>query len=461
MKSAYAGALAVTALFAGIVGGHPLSKFTLGIKVYGLLTLNSELKRDLVTEVVYTTVTVANVIVWVDENGVPYETTTMDLTTTIDTTATSTSVTTSTVDVVTTSSALPLLVVTPAAVATSKLIESPAVVAPSSSAAAEPSIAPSPSPTPAPAPSSQAPPPPPPPPPAPSSQAPPPPPPAPTPEKPAVEAPSSPPKAASNDRFPVGVTYDPFKVGGCKTEEEITNEMNNMKDFGIIRIYGMGCNVIPLTVKAAKANNQKIMAGVYRSADPNNNENIETVVSVLSNAIKQYAGGDWSIISAVSVENEKVNSKQMTVSDVIDAIQNARDALRSAGYNGPVGAVETAPATIDNPSICAESDLAMVNIHAFFDTHASAKDAGSFVQGQVDMVKKACPNKRVIITESGWPHQGDSHDNAVASPEAQKTAMDSIRAQFNGDVFLFNAFDSNWKTDDAYTHNAEKYWGIL
>jgi exo-beta-1,3-glucanase (GH17 family) len=459
MKSALAGALAAGALFAGIVDGHPLSKFTLRIKVCGLLTLSSELKRDLVTELVYTTVTVANVIVWVDENGVPYDTTTVDLATTIATTVMDASVTTSTIDVVTPSSALPSLVITPAAVATSKSIDFPAVVAPSSSVAAEPSVAPSPSPTPAPASSSQAPPPPPPP--APSSEAPPPPPLAPTPEKPVVATPSSPPKAASNDRFPVGVTYDPFKVGGCKTEEEITNEMNNMKDFGIIRIYGMGCNIIPLTVKAAKANNQKIMAGVYRSADPNNNENIETVVSVLSNAIKQYAGGDWSIISVVSVENEKVNSKQMTVSDVIDAIRNARDALRSAGYDGPVGAVETAPATIDNPSICAESDLAMVNIHAFFDTHTSAKDAGSFVQGQVDMVKKACPNKRVIITESGWPHQGDSHDNAVASPEAQKTAMDSIRAQFNGDVFLFNAFDSYWKTDDAYTHNAEKYWGIL
>jgi exo-beta-1,3-glucanase (GH17 family) len=416
-----------------------------------LLTSGSELKRDLVTEVVYSTVTIANVIVWVDENGVPYETTTMDLATTIATAVPDASVTTSTIEVVTTSSALPSLVVTPAAVAMSKPIDPSPIIAPSS-AAAEPSVAPSLSPTPAP--SSQAPPPPPAP--APSSQAPPPPAP-----KPAVAEPSPAPKAASNDRFPVGVTYDPFKVGGCKTDDEITNELNDMKDFGIIRIYGMGCNVIPLTVKSAVAHNQKVMAGIYRGADPNNNENIETVISTLADAIKQYAGGDWSIVSVVSVENEKVNTKEMTVSEVVDAIQNARDTLRSAGYNGPVGAVETAPSMIDNPSICAESDLAMVNIHAFFDTHASAEDAGSFVQGQVDMVKKACPNKRVVITESGWPHQGDSHDNAVASPEAQKAAMASIRAKFDGDVFLFNAFDSEWKTDDSYTHNAEKWWGIM
>ena len=177
--------------------------------------------------------------------------------------------------------------------------------------------------------------------------------------------------------------------------------------------------------------------------------------------MNEYNGGNWDIISLVSVENERVNARAMTASDAQGTIEEARTAFRKAGYNGPVGAVETVPAVIDNPGICASSDLVMVNIHAWFDPNTEAKDAGKFVKSEVARVKAACGNKHVVVTESGWPHQGDSHDKAVASPDAQKAAIASIRAEFNSDLFLFHAFDTLWKTDDASTFNAEKYWGML
>ena len=151
----------------------------------------------------------------------------------------------------------------------------------------------------------------------------------------------------------------------------------------------------------------------------------------------------------------------MTVSQVVDAINSARSQLRAKGYNGPVGAVETAPAMMDNPAICDASDIVMCNIHAFFDRNTQASDAGPFVKGQVNRVKAACGNKRVVITESGWPHQGNANGAAVSSPENQRKAIDSIRASFNSDMFLFSAFDSGWKTDSAFTFNAERHWGII
>lgn len=181
----------------------------------------------------------------------------------------------------------------------------------------------------------------------------------------------------------------------------------------------------------------------------------------MAGAVKQYNGGNWDIFGLVSVENERVNAKAMTASDAQSTIEQARKALRQAGYNGPVGAVETAPAVIDNPGVCTTSDVVMVNIHAWFDPNTKAADAGKFVKSEIARVKKACGGKHVVVTESGWPHQGDNHDQAVASPEAQKAAISSIRAEFSSDLFLFNAFDTLWKSDDASTFNAEKYWGVL
>ena len=198
------------------------------------------------------------------------------------------------------------------------------------------------------------------------------------------------------------------------------------------------------------------MAGIYTP-----NQNVNDVVNALSDAIHRFNDGDWDIVSLVSVENERVNARVVTVGQVHDTFNEARDALAKVGYSGPIGPVETVPAVIDNPSLCEKSDLTLVNIHAFFDPHTKAEDAGKFVKSEVQRVQKACPNKRVVVTESGWPHQGTSHDNAVVSKSAQTAAINSIKAAFDHDLFLFNAFDSPWKSDDEYTFNAERWWGIL
>jgi len=262
----------------------------------------------------------------------------------------------------------------------------------------------------------------------------------------------------------MGITYDPFAGSStnshCKTEEEFASDFERMKDYKVVRLYGEGCDQIPRAVKAVVKQNQKLMAGVYLTKK-GGGEDMSQVIRAWKSAIDQYAGGNWNIVSLFSVENERVNEHDMTASDVVDAIKRARDQLRAAGYNGPVGAVETVPAMYDNPSICDASDVVMVNCHAFFDTNTVAEDAGKFVRSEVDRIKKQCNNKRVVVTESGWPHQGDTNGMAVPSQGNQRAALDSIRAEFSTDMFLHNAFDSTWKSDFSASFNAERYWGII
>lgn len=105
-----------------------------------------------------------------------------------------------------------------------------------------------------------------------------------------------------------------------------------------------------------------------------------------------------------------MNSHEMTASNVVDLIDRARKELAGAGYTGSVGAVETVPALVGNPAICQKSDQALANIHAFFDGKVLPQDAGKFVQSEIARLKNACPGKRVVVTESGWPHQGLTND---------------------------------------------------
>jgi exo-beta-1,3-glucanase (GH17 family) len=229
-----------------------------------------------------------------------------------------------------------------------------------------------------------------------------------------------------------------------------------MKSYGVVRLYGVGCNQVALGLQHARAKGQKLILGIHIPQ-----ETVSDDVAIFSNAINQYANGKWDDISVVTVGNERVNMHGMTASAVVDAINDARQKLRAAGYNGPIGTVDTVPATIDNPSLCQNSDYAMVNCHAFFDSNISAENAGTFVKGKIQQLEKACPGKKIVITESGWPSSGDTNGKAVPSPDNQKSALQSLRNTFSDSLILFSAFNSDWKSDFDGTYNAEKYWGSL
>jgi exo-beta-1,3-glucanase (GH17 family) len=174
--------------------------------------------------------------------------------------------------------------------------------------------------------------------------------------------------------------------------------------------------------------------------------------------------GDWSHVAAVSVGNELVNSGTKSVDQVVAAVNQARSLLRGANYQGPVVTVDTFVAIIANPALCQASDFAGANCHAFFDGKVTADNAGNFVKDQAARVAQACGGKRVVITESGWPHQGTANNVAVCTKADQTAAIKSIEASIPaGDLYLLTAFDELWKAskNTANTFNAEQYWGII
>jgi len=72
--------------------------------------------------------------------------------------------------------------------------------------------------------------------------------------------------------------------------------------------------------------------------------------------------------------------------------------------------------------------------------------------------------KKTVITESGWPHQGEPNGLAVPSPDNQQLAIGSLKSSFADDaggLILFEAFDNMWKKDSQYTFGTEKFWGFL
>jgi exo-beta-1,3-glucanase (GH17 family) len=142
----------------------------------------------------------------------------------------------------------------------------------------------------------------------------------------------------------------------------------------------------------------------------------------------------------------------------------------SAGYTGPVVAVDTFIAILNNPSLCQASDYIAANAHAYFDGTVAAAGAGAWVAQQAQKLGALCAGKGVLITgisypisllmaESGWPSAGDSNGAAVASPGNQATAKSSILSTMSNKCVLFSAFDDAWKAPGQY--GIEQYWVLF
>ncbi|CCH60496.1 hypothetical protein TBLA_0C07050 [Henningerozyma blattae CBS 6284] len=248
-----------------------------------------------------------------------------------------------------------------------------------------------------------------------------------------------------------GICYTPYTdQGGCKSSSEVASDLQTINSYSTLRLYGTDCNQVA-NVMQAKASGQKLFLGIYDVSD------IQGSVDAIKSAVEAY--GSWDDVMTVSVGNELVNGGQATPSQVGQYVATARAALSAAGYSGPVVAVDTFIAIINNPELCQYSDYMACNAHAYFDQYTTAQDAGPWVLEQIQRVYTTCGgSKSVTITETGWPSKGETYGVAVPSKQNQRDAIDSISQTCGNDVFLYTTFNDYWKADGPY--GVEKYFGI-
>ncbi|EFE41575.1 cell wall glucanase (Scw4), putative [Trichophyton verrucosum HKI 0517] len=269
---------------------------------------------------------------------------------------------------------------------------------------------------------------------------------------------SSPPKDPTEKWTPAngfGICYAPYAADGkCKNQDQVNADFAKLNDYSIVRSYGVDCNQIAMMLNAAKTYNKKVMLGLFTI------QNVDSDLNIFLAAAKN----NWAYIYAIAIGNEVVNTGKASANALVNAVNHSRAILRANGYNGPVVAVDTVNAMTAHPEICYASDFCAVNIHPFFDPHTSASEAGQFVREQSKAVSNAVHGaKRVIVTETGWPHGGYQNGEAFPSRENQRVAIENIKQAYkdtNGELLLFSAFDDPWKVDGSNTFGAEKYWGI-
>lgn len=248
-----------------------------------------------------------------------------------------------------------------------------------------------------------------------------------------------------------GIAYSPYTNSGtCKSASEVASDMSLLTSYEIIRVYAPDCDAITNILSALQPH-QKIFAGLFYL------DSLSSDVSLLASQVTSSSRG-WDAIYAVSVGNEWVNFGTYSVSTVVGAISTARSLLADQGYSGNVVTVDTAPAFQAHPELCQASDFVAANQHAFWNGNTAPEDSGAFIANTINELESLC-GKDVLITETGWPSQGQTFGSLGVPGKSQQTAcINSILQSVPDKVLLFTTFDDLWKHPGDY--GVEQYWGL-
>ena len=257
--------------------------------------------------------------------------------------------------------------------------------------------------------------------------------------------------------IPYALAYSPYNDdGSCRSASDVYSDLHIIKNKGVnrVRIYGTDCNSLETVEPACAELGITINQGLWISA-----AGVDSIDEPLQLLIAYGQSNGWDIFDYITVGNEAINSGYCSVSDLVNKIKSVKGQLRAAGYTGQITTSEP-PVTFENyPELCTESEIDFVGInpHSYFDASCDAAGSGEFVKGQVEIVQKSCGTSNVVITETGYPSQGDVNGENVPSKANQLIAVQSI-LDLNSDVTILTFTNDYWKDPGPY--GIEQYFGI-
>ncbi|KAK6457095.1 family 17 glucosidase SCW11 precursor [Scheffersomyces xylosifermentans] len=265
--------------------------------------------------------------------------------------------------------------------------------------------------------------------------------------------------SSANIPPPQAIVYSPYQNNGnCKTADTISSDLELISSKGIkrIRTYGTDCLSLSTVLSKAQSLGIKVNQGLWFS-----NAGASSIDGAVSDLIAYGKSNGWGVFDFITIGNEAINDKFLTVSDLISKISSVKSLLRQAGYNGQVTTSEPPVSFLNNPQLCTASDIDFVGInpHSFFNAAIPASQAGAFVLNQKEMVEGICGSKSVFITETGYPSAGQANGLNVPSPENQVVALQTIIEQTGGDCTILTTFDDFWKPPGPF--GIEPYFGAI
>ncbi|MFT6865393.1 MAG: glucan 1,3-beta-glucosidase [Cyclobacteriaceae bacterium] len=158
----------------------------------------------------------------------------------------------------------------------------------------------------------------------------------------------------------------------------------------------------------------------------------------------------------VAVGNEVMYRKDLTEDQLLEYISEVKKELPGI----PVGYVDAYYEFGNRPRITEACDVILANCYPYWEG-CSQEYSLLYMKDMFNRATKAANGKKVIISETGWPNQGQKF--LGAQPSLENAMRYFINTQIwskdeDIDIFYFSSFDELWKTGDEGDVGA--FWGI-
>ncbi|CAN5736883.1 hypothetical protein BH11BAC3_BH11BAC3_13290 [soil metagenome] len=237
------------------------------------------------------------------------------------------------------------------------------------------------------------------------------------------------------------------KPGDIISEEQVRRRMQILKPHTKwIRSFSCtdGNELIP---KVAKEFGIKTLVGAWLGDNPEVNER------EIAGLIKLAKEG---LVDVAAVGNEVMYRKDLREDELLDFIRKVKAEIPGV----PVGYVDAYYEFSHRPKITELCDVILCNCYPFWEG-CTFENSLDYMQQMYHQAKAAANGKEVMITETGWPSQGENLKGSIPS---EKNARDYFintqlwSANDNIPVFYFSSFDESWKVGAEGTVGA--YWGL-
>ncbi len=253
----------------------------------------------------------------------------------------------------------------------------------------------------------------------------------------------------------MGVTYDPLRKQDTQNGDTLPSEADIDKDLALlankvhaVRTYSMLKGQDKIPDLASKYNlNVTLGAWIDGNLDKNRLE-IDTLIRV--------AQQNNPRVIRLMVGNEVILRDEIPKSALIDYIREVKKVA-----NRPVSTSETWDVWLKNPDLVDEVDFIAMHILPYWEGIA-AEDAVDYSFERYHEVAKTFPNKPIIITEVGWPSDGQPFKHSEASVSNQARFLREFLNRADAEkvtYYIVEAFDQPWKK--SIEGSAGAYWGIF
>ncbi|MCF7969788.1 MAG: glycosyltransferase [Methylococcaceae bacterium] len=254
----------------------------------------------------------------------------------------------------------------------------------------------------------------------------------------------------------MGLSFSPMRAhhaptkGRYPSDEEVNEDLSLMLGRAhAVRTYSV-LNGLERVPELAAQHDLNVTVGAWVSSDPvESQKEIDSLISISRN---EKANN----VVRILVGNETLVRNEMPVEQLIAYIKQVRKQTWR-----PVSTSETWDQWLAHPELANEVDFIAAHILPYWEG-IPAEQAVDYVFDRYQALRDAFPNKTIVLTEVGWPSDGQPIRAAKASKANQvKFLRDFLnRAQQQKlTYYVVEAFDQPWKQSMEGSSGA--YWGVF